>query len=153
MEKLSKFVTTLRDIPAIIRFLPEIVRVRQIYQEVYRFDSDMFPLPYWLLLLSTLKPENLKRWTPWTSAFIYGASIFNETFPVFDNPDGFDSSGDVVNLIDKPIQKLGWEAMKQRKREGEDRGLDYQWIDFGFEWQAGQRGIDLEWHFHEQPES
>lgn len=101
------------------------------------------------VVLDTLKPKEIKVWIRAVSSVNYGKSLLDEVFPRIENPDEYHSRNGEVRLDEHPVQVLGWEDYKERKERGvKDHNLDRNWIEFGFNKRAGERGIDLEWHFH-----
>lgn len=121
-----------------------------------RKDTWDVPEPNdWILHLRTvlkmIKPGELKRWIQIEHSVKYGASILDQVFTIDDNPDKYNSTEWVIDLIDKPVQILGWEDVDNLTKRGVNQGLNKGWINFGFEVRAIKRGIDLEWHFHKFP--
>lgn len=109
----------------------------------YRLD----PLEKWFLALRTLNPMELKKWIHCASSYNYGWHIFDQTFPVYENPEPFHSTPLMVDLTDDPVQVLGWKEVDELIEEGVQQGLLKRWIELGFNMRSEERGIDLEWHF------
>ncbi len=82
------------------------------------------------------------------SAFNYGAHLLNSVFPKYDNPEEFHSKDGIVCLDEHPVQVMGWKEYEEQIELGvSSMGLDRNYIIWGFNQQAEERGIDLEWHF------
>ncbi len=118
---------------------------------LYNNDMFMFPWERAAFLVSILKPAELRRRINIYSSFLYGCSIFDQVFPKYDNPDPFHSTEAAVCLDDNPIQVMGWAEQEELVQQGVKEGFQEDWIIVGFEERAGERGIDLEWHFSEHP--
>lgn len=82
------------------------------------------------------------------SSVQYGAHLLNSVFPKYENPDEFHSRNGVVMLEEHPTQVMGWDEYEAQIDEGVKMGLERRYIEFGFNKQADERGIDLEWSFH-----
>lgn len=115
------------------------------------FGYKLYSFEKVILALRTLYPTELRLWINLSSSYTYGAHIFDQTFPQSENPDPFHSTPESVDLSDNPQQVLGWKEVEALKKEGVSQGLNYGWIDLGFEMSAQERGIDLEWHFYSVP--
>lgn len=143
---IGQAITTLKIGRAAIEFMLEI-------QGRGNIDLDIPPADTFrkaLLILSTLKkPTELKSWVKALSSVNHGKWIFDQAFPISENPMKYTSTPLEVNLSEQPVQVLGWAETKELEKKGVDQGLDGDWIQWGFENRADERGIDLEWHFHE----
>lgn len=141
--------------PKTLKFLKDVVVCRLETQRRWSYMRE-FPLrPDGIeglrVALSLLKPGEYKYWFNVLSSINWGKNMLNQVFPKNENQEDFNSRDGIVDLFDKPIQVLGWDDVKKIKEEGVNLGLEETWIDTGFEEQAEERGIDLEWHFFEEP--
>lgn len=117
-----------------------------------RMFYDRYPLTFIEKLVIVLdhlrsKPK-MEQLVNAYSSVQYGAHLLNSVFPKHENPDEFHSRNGIVMLEEHPAQVMGWDEYKAQIDEGVKMGLDQRYIEFGFEEQAGERGIDLEWSFH-----
>lgn len=118
------------------------------------YEGDRVPLSgleKLSFILSTLKPEELKRVINVISSVNFGRHILTNVFPKSENPEEYHSRNGEVCLSEHPVQVLGWKEKKHLVQEGVKLGFDEDWIVYGFEDEAERRGIDLEWHFAEEP--
>lgn len=81
------------------------------------------------------------------SSFNWGAHLLNSVFPKADNPSEFHSRDGVVQLDEHPVQVMGWKEYEEQIKLGISMGFNRDYIIWGFNQQAEERGIDLEWHF------
>jgi len=120
------------------------------------FPAKMYTTLHKLsVVLRTLKPNELKVWFTAASSVNYGRSLLDEVFPRYENPDDYNSRRGVIVLNEHPVQVLGWKDYQERLQRGiAEHGLADEWIAYGFNRRAEERGIDLEWSFHgEVPKS
>ena len=119
-----------------------------------RLFSDNFPylgVEAIVYKLMKLRLKELKQVTLAYSSYNHGKFILDSVFPTVDNPEPFHSTSFVVDLSDRPVQVLGWADKNRMTEQGVATGLIEEWIDLGFSRRAIERGIDLEWHFHQFP--
>jgi len=81
------------------------------------------------------------------NSFNYGAHLLNSVFPKNDNPEQFHSTEFVVQLDERPKQVMGWKEYEEQIKNGVATGLSRDAILWGFNRQAEDRGISLEWSF------
>lgn len=67
----------------------------------------------------------------------------HEVFPKSENPNEHHSRNGAVCLSEKPVQVLSRKEQREKVDEGVNLGLDRDWINWGFENEAGRVGIDL----------
>lgn len=130
------------------------IEIRIYEAQRYSDLTDSYPpigIEKALLILRTLRPQELRNWIKVASSVNYGKSLLDEVFPKFDNPDDFHSSEDFIALNENPTQVLGWADYERMIKTGNDSGLIDNWIRTGFCRRADQRGISLEWSFFEFP--
>lgn len=106
-----------------------------------------------IFTLSRLNPERLQEIIRQFSSYNYGKHLLDQVFPRCDNPYDFNSIQESILLTENPVQVLGWQETDKLTQKGVDQGLVKLWIEIGFEERAEQRGIDTEWHFHENPKN
>ena len=116
--------------------------------------NDRYPL--WGIekisfIVSKLRPKELKKLVNIFSSYNHGKYILDSVFPRNENPDDFHSNEFAVCSVDNPVQVLGWDDYESMITQGVEEGLSEDWITFGFEERAIERGINLEWYFFENP--
>ncbi len=119
-----------------------------------RYENDYYPMSFLEKILFTLKslsPKEARILIRNYASFSWGRHILTQVFPKEENPEEYHSRGGVVCLNEHPRQVLGWEDVKRLKKEGVKKALDSVYIDLGFEKEAENTGIDLEWSFFETP--
>ena len=119
-----------------------------------RWENDRWQMTSFeklLLLVRTLKPSETKELICNYASYEWGRNILTQVFPKAENPDEYHSRNGVVCVSESPIQVLGWQEFDDLKDEGVGNGLKRDYIDLGFNNEAENRGIDLEWSFFEKP--
>lgn len=118
-----------------------------------RHENDDYPLngfeKFQYIVSTLLSKEETRLLIQTYSSYNYGAHILNSVFPKSENPEDYHSRDGVVFITEHPVQVLGWDDEKRLIKEGIEQGLNEDYIRMGFELQAEERGIDLEWSFQE----
>jgi len=137
-----------------IRFIKEAFQFEFNQRDHGRYKNDRYPISIIEKILSVaetfLSKKKLKELIQMYSSCNYGVHLLNSVFPKIENPDGFHSQNGEVYLNEHPVQVMGWKKYDELIEEGVKSGLNKDYIIFGFEMQAENRGIDLEWHFFEE---
>lgn len=139
-----------------VRIAVEAIRCAMKRYDDAGWENDRSPMDFIdkiAFLVKNLRPGWLREQAEILSSINYGRYVFSQVFPRYDNPEDFSSTEFEIKLDEHPVQVMGWAEQKQLVEEGARMNLNRDWIDVGFELESRDRGIDLEWHFFENPQS
>jgi hypothetical protein len=137
-----------------ISFLTDAIQWKFKNLDEARLASDNYPLSFIdkakILVNHLTKIESTKELIQAYSSFNYGSELLHKVFPRNENPTDYSSSEFEIVLDEHPIQVWGAKEYEDHIEAGIQSGLSREYILWGFQKTASQRGINLEWHFHAQ---